>query len=221
MSLKPGTDSRRACHCRHSASCTHRCRFYAISVAGVGCASSRKARCRATTHGSARHARRRTRTTAHRAPAQNLRPTRDQGIPRPAHQINLRTLAHSPDCRASTRGRLRSFCGPFWRPLRSVCGLQTNEQQRTRSPDVQRFRGYSRVFAAVRASLSQSGRTVQVGFLMRFLEALQTSCKRHTAARPAPRPLPTRCMPCLTCVCCPARQRRQPGTLTPPQFNPR
>ena len=83
---------------------------------------------------------------------------------------------------------LRSFCSPFWRPLRSVCGLQTTEQPRTRAntlPDVQRFREYSPVFAAVRGSLRQSGRTVRVGFLMRFSERLRShlrsSYRVHTA----------------------------------------
>ncbi len=33
MRLKPGTDARGACHCRHRASCTHHNRVYAISIA--------------------------------------------------------------------------------------------------------------------------------------------------------------------------------------------
>jgi hypothetical protein len=90
--------------------------------------------------------------------------------------------------RTCTRGRLRSFCGPLSLSVRSVCGLQTNEQPRTRAntlPDVQRFRGYSRVFAAVRGSRRQSGRTVRVGFPMRFFGALRGVCggAHHPHAR--------------------------------------
>jgi hypothetical protein len=59
---------------------------------------------------------------------------------------------------------LRSFCGPFLLPLRSVCGLQTHEQPRTRAntaprgPAVRRPSRFS----------NQSGRTVQIGLVMRF-----------------------------------------------------
>jgi hypothetical protein len=48
--------------------------------------------------------------------AQDLRATRDQGSPRPAHQLNLGTLAQSRDSRASTRA---GGCGP----LRSLFAL--------------------------------------------------------------------------------------------------
>lgn len=82
-------------------------------------------------------------------PALSWHPTR--GAP-----AQSRDLAHTRDCRSSARGRLRSFCGPFLRPLRSVCGLQTNEQPQTRAnsapakPSVfAPFRPYSRLFAVL------------------------------------------------------------------------
>jgi hypothetical protein len=56
-------------------------------------------------------------------------------------------------------------CGPFAVPFGARCGpfavsrpTNSSEHKRTHSPDVQRFRGYSPVFAAVRGSLSRSGR---------------------------------------------------------------
>jgi hypothetical protein len=61
----------------------------------------------------------------------------------------LGTLAHSRDCRASIRGRLRSFCGPFLLSLRSVCGLQTSEQPRTRATTVPRVPAFSGLSALV------------------------------------------------------------------------
>jgi hypothetical protein len=70
--------------------------------------------------------------------------------PRPAHQLNLGTLAHSRDCRSSTPGRLRSLCGPLLLSLRSSCGLQTNEQPRTQANTVPRGPAFSRPFAYIR-----------------------------------------------------------------------
>jgi hypothetical protein len=46
--------------------------------------------------------------------------------------------------------RLRSGCGPFSLPLRSICGLQTNEQPRTPANTVPRGPAFSGIFAHVR-----------------------------------------------------------------------
>jgi dinuclear metal center YbgI/SA1388 family protein len=57
--------------------------------------------------------------------------------------------------------RPRSFCGPFSRPLRSICGPQTNEQPRTRANTVPRTPAFSGLFAHVRPYSrfsNQSGR---------------------------------------------------------------
>jgi hypothetical protein len=79
--------------------------------------------------------------SVHWLPALRPRPPGHPGSrhPRPAHQLNLGTLAHSRDCRSSTRGRLRS-----------VCGLQTNEQPRTGANTVPRGPAFSGVFAHIR-----------------------------------------------------------------------
>jgi hypothetical protein len=59
-----------------------------------------------------------------------------------------------------------------FRPLlRSLCGPNPHEQPRIQANNGSvspYFRGYSPVFAAVRGSLRQSGRKVQIGFPMRF-----------------------------------------------------
>lgn len=138
--------------------------------------------------------------------AQDLRATLDQGIPRPAHQLNLGTLAHSRDCRASTAGGCGPFAVPFSRPLRSVCGLQTNEQPRTRAkcrparPSV--FGALRPIFAAVRGSVWKSGRTVQIGLGMRFFGRLQRIYNGHAAPTPGFTSVQTGRMPCLTNVRC-------------------
>lgn len=57
------------------------------------------------------------------------------------------------------------------RPLRSICGLQTNEQPRTQANTLPRDSAFSGIFARFRwpsRFSSQSGRTVQIGFVMRF-----------------------------------------------------
>jgi hypothetical protein len=59
-------------------------------------------------------------------------------------------------------------CGPFAVPFGARCGpfavfrpTNSREHERTRSPDVQRFRGYSPVFAAVRGSLTNRGAEIR------------------------------------------------------------
>jgi len=60
--------------------------------------------------------------------------------------------------------RLRSFCGPFSLPLRSICGLQTNEQSRARANTVPRGPASAGVFACVRwPSRSLINRGVSAG----------------------------------------------------------
>lgn len=69
-------------------------------------------------------------------------------------------LRRSDDAVRLRQKSLRSFCGPFSPPLRSFCGLRTNEQPRTRAntlPATHYFRGFSPVFAAVRGSLRYRG----------------------------------------------------------------
>jgi transcriptional regulator with XRE-family HTH domain len=76
-----------------------------------------------------------------------------------ARRRHRRSLSSHPD--AAPDKRLRSFCGPFWRPLRSVCGLQTNEQPRTRANTLPRCPAFSGIFARVRCCSwfsNQSGR---------------------------------------------------------------
>lgn len=65
---------------------------------------------------------------------------------------------------------LAGGCGPFAVRFCSPCGpfavsrpTNSREHERTRSRQTQRLRRFSRVFAAVRPSLRQSGRTVRVG----------------------------------------------------------
>jgi hypothetical protein len=66
------------------------------------------------------------------------------------------------------------------------------EHERTRSPDVQRLRGYSRVFSAVRGSLRQSGRTVRepinTGDLGRLRSHLRSRDPVHARLCALPRP---------------------------------
>jgi hypothetical protein len=83
--------------------------------------------------------------------AQDLRATRDQGIPRPAHQLNLGTRAHNRDCRSSTHA---GGCGPFAVPFRARYGPfavsrppNSREHKRTRSRDAPASSG---IFACVR-----------------------------------------------------------------------
>jgi hypothetical protein len=82
---------------------------------------------------------------------------------------------------------LADGCGPLAVPFRSPCGpfavsrpTNSREHERTRAPDVQRFRGYSPVFAAVRGSLTNSGRQVQSApngqCLSRLLSGLLLRC---------------------------------------------
>ena len=66
---------------------------------------------------------------------------------------------------------LADGCGPFAVPFGARCGLfavsrptNSREHERTRSPDVQRFRGYSPVFAAVRGSLTNRGERLELAF---------------------------------------------------------
>jgi hypothetical protein len=123
--------------------------------------------------------------------------------PRPAHQLNLRTLAHSRDCRSSTRGRLWSLCGPFLLSLQSICGLQTNEQPRTRANSVPRDPVSSRPFACIRSCsrFSQAIEATGSSLLARAVfGAFATGCNGHTASQPNSITTQTICMPCLTCV---------------------
>jgi hypothetical protein len=86
---------------------------------------------------------------------------------------------------------LAEGCGPFAVPFRSPCGpfavsrpTNSREHERTQSREAQRFRGCSPVFAGLRGSLSQSGRTVRVGLLMRFSGPLRRVCYGHAAPKP-------------------------------------
>jgi len=85
-------------------------------------------------------------------------------------------------------------CGPVPVPFGARCGLfavsrptNSREHERTRSRDAQRVRGYSRVFAAVRGSLRQSGRTVRepanTGAFGRLRSHLRSSYRFHTGLR--------------------------------------
>jgi hypothetical protein len=112
----------------------------------------------------------------------------------PGHQLDLGTLAHSRDCRSSTRGRLRSFCGPFLLSLRSVCDLQTNEQPRTRAntiPQGPAFSGVSPVFAGLRGSLTNRGERFRFALQCGFGHSavyLRSRIPRPCQASPSPRP---------------------------------
>jgi hypothetical protein len=95
-----------------------------------------------------------------------------------------------------------SASGPFAVPFRPPCGpfavsrpTNSREHERTRSPDAHRFRGFSRVFAAVRGSLRQSGRTVRVGFLMRSSGCGLRTCNGQTGSMPGFAPAQAACMP--------------------------
>jgi hypothetical protein len=87
------------------------------------------------------------------------------------------TFPEQPACRCAPQTAavlLRSL----FAPLRSICGLQTNEQPRIRANTVPRAPAFS-VFARVRWPLrfsNQSGRTVRVGFPMRFFGSLLGIC---------------------------------------------
>jgi hypothetical protein len=94
----------------------------------------------------------------------------------------------APDCATS----LRSFCGPFGQSLRPLCGPNPHPANTAAPPPA-----FSGPFARIReysGFLNLSGRTVQIGFAMRFLGILQTSCKRRTATdRPSARLRPDVC----------------------------
>lgn len=99
---------------------------------------------------------------------------------------------------ARIRGRPRSSCGPFPLSLRSVCGLQTNEQSRTRANTLPRCPPFSGIFARVRCCSrfsNQSGRTVRVGFLMPFSGRRLRISYAHTASMPRHLASHARCMP--------------------------
>jgi hypothetical protein len=99
-----------------------------------------------------------------------------------------------------TKNELAGSCGPSavpFAPLRSVCGLQTNEQPRTGANTLARP-SVSGIFARVRCYSwfsNQSGRTVRVGFPMGFRGACGPTCAPHNAPPPAVSPMETLRMP--------------------------
>ena len=73
--------------------------------------------------------------------------------------------------------------------LRSVCGPNPHEQQRTRANSAPRDSAFSRVFAPVRGCsriTNQSGRTVQIGFLKPIPCLLRSVCGLRDPPDPGP-----------------------------------
>jgi hypothetical protein len=109
--------------------------------------------------------------------------------------------------------RARLLCGPFAVPFRARCGpfavsrpTNSREHKRTRSPDVQRFRGYSPVFAAVRGSLTNRGGRIRTGDL-----SAPNRARYQASLRPAFQPslLPPEAHPASTPATSPPARARE------------
>jgi hypothetical protein len=73
------------------------------------------------------------------------------------------------------------------RSLRSLCVPESSEHPRNPANTAPRDSAFSRVFARIRwpsQDMNQSGRTVQIGFLMRFSEGLRSVCGLESQAVP-------------------------------------
>lgn len=80
------------------------------------------------------------------------------------------------------------------RAIDAVQHLDATRCARLRGPSPL-FARYDCPFASVRGKLSSSGRTVRVGFLMRFLGPLRRICYGHAAFMPGALLCQTPCMP--------------------------